>query len=66
MWRNMWEPVNMNAEMSQDQEAGKTRKRYHTPELTMLGPIQTLVQGSPGSGIDGNPIAGMDATCSGI
>ena len=42
----------MNVDITEGHEAGKLRKLYHAPELTVLGPIQSVLKASTGFGGD--------------
>jgi hypothetical protein len=52
---------NMSLDTTDSNAAEKLRKPYHAPELTTLGPIESVVRaGNPGAGTDttdcGNPM----------
>lgn len=42
----------MNVDITERHEIEKLRKPYHAPELTTLGPIQSVLKCSPGGGKD--------------
>jgi hypothetical protein len=42
----------MDVDVTKGHEAEKPRKPYHSPELSVLGPIQSVVHSSPGMGGD--------------
>jgi hypothetical protein len=45
----------MNVDNNEDRDAEKLRKPYHAPELTTLGPIQSVVKVHAGCGTDCGP-----------
>jgi hypothetical protein len=48
--------MNMNPEVTLSDERNESRKTYHEPKLTMLGPVQSVVRaGHAGPGGDPNP-----------
>jgi hypothetical protein len=45
----------MNLDSSDRKQAEKTRKVYHSPELSSLGAIELVLRTGPGPGNDGAP-----------
>jgi hypothetical protein len=53
----------MNLDITDSHEAEKLRKPYHAPELTTLGPIESVVRmGNPGPGPDASIVPGSSAS----
>ncbi len=54
---------NMNVDVTEGHESEKLLKPYHAPELTTLGPIQSVVKAHTGGGLDCG-LCGTSATAS--